>query len=363
MKIKRAELYRRVWETPIRTLAKEFDISDVGLAKACRKHAIPLPPVGYWTKVQHGKPVSKPPLPRGDDVDVVLDASRFRLPPLPEAVAELKRTRLTIRPPVTTEHLALFAAATFKRLSKAKSDGRGMVSCHGADVFSCEVSPASVERAARLLHTIELALPEIGAQLNKSPKENCVQVERGGVSVTFKLFEKCTSTFEVLKDPKYSWNDRKIYTYTMTGQLALHVEGYFDGQKSWADGKRDNLDDKLADFVTGLAAAIESIRARDEERARQRARWEEEARIREEMERKRRKEEELRAQLLKEATAWRDAELCIEYLKHIKARLGDASTLPAAAQEWLLQAEQVLATSSLIDRRVQVLRTAIDSPS
>lgn len=358
MKILRSELYRRVWETPIRTLAKEFDISDVGLAKACRKHAIPIPPVGHWTKVQHGKTVSKPPLPKGDDVDVVLDASRFRLPPVPASVAELKRAHLTVRPPSTTEHLAPFAAATFKRLLKAKPDGRGIVSCHGANVLSCEVSPALVERAARLLHAIELAMPEIGAQLNKPPKENRVQVERDGIAVTFKLFEKYTSTFEVLKDPKYSWNDRKIYTYTMTGQLALQIEGYFDGQKSWADGKRDNLDDKLAEFVGGLAAAIESIRVRNEEHARQKARWEEEARIREKMERKRRKEEELRAQVFKEATAWRDAELCIEYLKHVKARLGDSSMLSAAAREWLLQAEQVLAAGSPIDRRVQALRTA-----
>lgn len=273
-------------------------------------------------------------------------------------MAELKRSSLTVRPPSTTERLAPFSAATFKRLLKAKPDGRGIVSCHGEDVFSCEVSPASVDRVARLLHAIELAMPEIEAQLNKSPKENRLQVERGGVAVTFKLFEKYTSTFEVLKDPKYSWNDRKIYTYTMTGQLALQIDGYFDGQKSWADGKRDNLDYKLADFVAGLAAAVESIRARDEERARQMARWEEEARIREEMERKRRKEEELRAQLLKEATAWRDAELCLEYMKHIKARLGDSSMLPAGAREWLLQAEQVLAAGSPIDRRVQMLRTA-----
>lgn len=358
MRIQRAELYRRVWETPIRTLAKEFDISDVGLAKACRKHAIPIPPVGHWTKVRHGKPMSKPPLPEGDDVDVILDASRYRLPPLPGPVAELKRTRLTMSPPSTTEHLASFAAATFRRLTRAKADGRGIVSCHGADVFTCEVSPASVERAARLLHAIELAMPEIGAQLNKSPKENRVQVEREGVAVTFKLFEKYTSTFEVLKDPKYSWNDRKIYTYKMTGQLSFQIEGYFDGQKSWADGKRDNLDDKLADFATGLAAAIESIRARNEENARRKARWEEEARIREEMERKRRKQEELRAQILKEAIAWRDAELCLEYLKHIKARLGDSSMLSPGAHAWLLQTEQVLASGSPIDRRVQMLWTA-----
>jgi hypothetical protein len=74
------------------------------------------------------------------------------------------------------------------------------------------------------------------------------------------------------------------------------------------------------------------------------------------MERKRRKEEELRAQLLKEATAWRDTELCIEYLKHVKARLGDSSMLSTGAQAWLLQAEQVLAAGSPIDRRVQMLR-------
>lgn len=53
MKITRKELYRRVRETPARTLAKEFDFSDVGLAKACRKHQIPLPSAGQWTKVRH----------------------------------------------------------------------------------------------------------------------------------------------------------------------------------------------------------------------------------------------------------------------------------------------------------------------
>lgn len=46
MKISREELYRKVWEKPVTHLAKEMDISDVGLAKVCRKNAIPLPPVG-----------------------------------------------------------------------------------------------------------------------------------------------------------------------------------------------------------------------------------------------------------------------------------------------------------------------------
>ena len=41
-------------------LAKEFDISDVGLAKVCRAHNIPLPPRGHWAKLPHGQ-ASPPP--------------------------------------------------------------------------------------------------------------------------------------------------------------------------------------------------------------------------------------------------------------------------------------------------------------
>jgi hypothetical protein len=44
-------------------LAQEVGISDVALAKNCRKYGIPIPPRGYWAKLQAGKPVYHPPLP------------------------------------------------------------------------------------------------------------------------------------------------------------------------------------------------------------------------------------------------------------------------------------------------------------
>ena len=42
--IRRAGLYERVWATPLRTLAKEFGLSDVGLAKAggCDSETVPI---------------------------------------------------------------------------------------------------------------------------------------------------------------------------------------------------------------------------------------------------------------------------------------------------------------------------------
>lgn len=50
MKLTREELYERIWQKPVREVAAELGISDVGLAKACRKSNIPLPHQGHWLK-------------------------------------------------------------------------------------------------------------------------------------------------------------------------------------------------------------------------------------------------------------------------------------------------------------------------
>jgi hypothetical protein len=44
-------------------IAKEFGISDPGLAKTCKRLDVPVPPRAYWAKLQAGRAVSKPPLP------------------------------------------------------------------------------------------------------------------------------------------------------------------------------------------------------------------------------------------------------------------------------------------------------------
>jgi hypothetical protein len=69
--MKRSELYARVWSTPMTKLAAELGISDVGLAKACRRHAVPAPPRGYWAKLRAGQKPAKTALPTPElDVQV-----------------------------------------------------------------------------------------------------------------------------------------------------------------------------------------------------------------------------------------------------------------------------------------------------
>ena len=43
VELKRAELYELVWSTPMTKLASRFGVSDVALAKTCKKYDIPRP--------------------------------------------------------------------------------------------------------------------------------------------------------------------------------------------------------------------------------------------------------------------------------------------------------------------------------
>jgi len=57
----REELYQKVWDRPVQKVAKDFGMSDVGLAKVCRKLFVPLPGRGYWARKAAGKKVGARP--------------------------------------------------------------------------------------------------------------------------------------------------------------------------------------------------------------------------------------------------------------------------------------------------------------
>ncbi|QDU15074.1 hypothetical protein CA11_28930 [Gimesia maris] len=42
-KLSRQQLYEQIWSVPASRLATEFGLSDVGLAKLCKRHDIPRP--------------------------------------------------------------------------------------------------------------------------------------------------------------------------------------------------------------------------------------------------------------------------------------------------------------------------------
>lgn len=63
----RRELYDLVWARPMMHVAAQFGVTGTGLAKICERYAIPTPPRGYWTKLQHGKKVKQEPFVEVED--------------------------------------------------------------------------------------------------------------------------------------------------------------------------------------------------------------------------------------------------------------------------------------------------------
>jgi Phage integrase family len=59
----REALYTLVWSESTRTVSRRLGISDVGLAKACKRANIPTPDRGYWARVCAGQECEKKPLP------------------------------------------------------------------------------------------------------------------------------------------------------------------------------------------------------------------------------------------------------------------------------------------------------------
>ncbi|PZO40743.1 MAG: hypothetical protein DCE92_01995 [Alphaproteobacteria bacterium] len=46
-------LYDHIWAEPMRAVAQGLGVSDVGLAEACSAAGIPVPPRGWWAKLQY----------------------------------------------------------------------------------------------------------------------------------------------------------------------------------------------------------------------------------------------------------------------------------------------------------------------
>jgi hypothetical protein len=52
---RREDLYRLVWTSPVSEIAARLGVSDVALAKLCRRAAIPIPGRGHWQRAEAGQ--------------------------------------------------------------------------------------------------------------------------------------------------------------------------------------------------------------------------------------------------------------------------------------------------------------------
>lgn len=148
--VDRRTLYERVWTVATTRLALEYGISDVGLAKVCRRYRIPRPPRGYWGKIQNGQKIRRPALPKITDPKLQCvffhGANMVSGNPNPEAQAPL------LVPPILADPHHLVARAQ-EQLAASAAGLDGLVKTDPRSAVDVRVRPVTVDRALRVWDT------------------------------------------------------------------------------------------------------------------------------------------------------------------------------------------------------------------
>ncbi len=304
--IDREKLYEMVWAEPVTTIAECLGVSGVAVGKWCKKLGVPRPGRGYWARKAVGQRVRQPPLPppkKRQHRYVSPPRSERRTAPPPEDIPGLEHFECPIPAPDSSEDAHYLVIKTRQAIKGARSDEYGIIRPRAWKRLEVWVSEACVERAMRIMNALVVALENAGYEVGITVVNDGDGRRRGyetfaiidGERVFFSLREKTCRTEreptskERARMERYSWERGPFYDYGATGRLSLRIEGDWYGERhrrTWSDGKRQRLEDRLYQFVRSLllsAAVIKRRRREAEERG-----------IREEQERIRREEEERR---------------------------------------------------------------------
>jgi len=271
--ITREELYRVVWAKPGVVLAEEFGISDVGLAKICKRLRVPRPPRGYWRMLEVGRQIAVPRLPplRKDDPERAYIAPQR---PKPEARPQdpliLERVRqeslsvnqINVSPDLRGAHSLVRQTKALLQSGQADSYGRMFPRSSGSVDRKClnvSVSKETLPRALRIMSALLIALEARGCKIEINERKT--QCLINGERVAFYLWEKVKRRDREPGDGprKGQWGFDK-WVFNPTGELMFVIDDYWIAKKNWKDRKNKPLEDQLNDIVVGVFAAGEAIR-------------------------------------------------------------------------------------------------------
>lgn len=75
--ITRLELYDLIWSTPLNKISVEYNLSIQQIKHSCNQNNIPLPGVGYWSKLKYGKQPLITPLDTSIPLDHIINLQDY----------------------------------------------------------------------------------------------------------------------------------------------------------------------------------------------------------------------------------------------------------------------------------------------
>jgi hypothetical protein len=375
----REQLYDLVWSEAMKNLGSQIGISDVAIAKHCRKSEIPVPERGYWNKLHAGKPVTKVALPPADLGSVTHITMSGELP------AAL-RARIKGEPGISEreEEIEILAERFRKRLGAVKAP-RNFMPVHPviASVLKKDEQrrqeravnrfawpeprfESSFERRRlRVLNGLFLAVAKIGGDgWLRGDYAREIGLRIGDRSVMFELDHngKASRPGYTPTPPSDPKNFKLRLSLGAAHGRAAHMT-------AWEDKDGCPLEDQLADVIIGVA--VEAERSHREWIVRQ-ITWQKEEREREEKAARARKEAEEKRErerlaaieraktdaLLADVAGWRHAANIRLYVEAVRGASPDAEGIKAWSSWALAEADRL---DSI--RSGRALRLGYDDPS
>lgn len=357
----RQALYDLVWEKPVRTVAGELGLSDVGLKKVCARFDIPVPHRGYWARLAAGQRVHQSPLPpRGPGMPEIAfgeSHSSYRWPPDPEAeLAEPEpvepafgetleavevRIRKTVGKVSSTQPLS-DPHPQLRRLLDKEAERRRK---HAASGYSWDtpVFDAPFEqRRLRIINCLFWGLTRLGAKPSLSGQAaRSTGVSIGGQYINFSVDHPNAK--------RSRWDEEQVHGGKVdTVRLTIPALDGDGRQSAWSDADGRKLESQLTEIVVMLhlaaevqyrAGALHSYKYRVESREKARI---ESIRLREEAERKERErlaelERQRRERLLGYARDHRAAEDIRAFLSIVSVRAAGVD----GVESWLAWAREI----------------------
>ncbi|WP_047980944.1 hypothetical protein [Ornithinibacillus contaminans] len=330
----REKLYKEVWEEPMTSLSKRYNISDVALRKQCKKMGIPLPKAGHWAKVKAGHKIKIPPLPKmdvpskvvvkapsGDLFGRKMDAVLLFLPEderkrVKEYCFSLKVPSKLVKPHVLITDTKQYYRSR-KELTRPPMNR----------VINMKVSEEQKERTYRFYSTLFKGLEHMGYTIEvKEPKypgyykrnELFISLNEDSVPIFIKEKQR-----RIEHNPTEQEKDsyRSSYDYIMTGKLHFGIDAYHAKRKNWNDTETKKIEDQIGEIIIWVMETIHVEKVIREKREAEKVRRLEEERVRQQI--AERKEAELkRLELLNQhAIDWDKADQIRRFANAVEMKL------------------------------------------
>lgn len=370
--VTRAELHAQVWATPMSRLAARYGISDVALAKWCRKLNVPRPPRGYWAKRAAGHRVSQAKLPKADEEAagaalVVTDPSS--LPPRPatppaEETEQVPDIAVPIPPADPHPALARTRKAMEAAVRRAPLGSGGLlrpVVSAGSGCIDVSVSAQQVDRALAVLDAACRELERRGFSLaTEASSATC-----GSETLTFRVseaseqvpYQPTAGEREEVRRHPYG-HEIPSSTTKCLGRLILQCR--IAGDYPWRtarEGPHCTLEHIVGKFVHSMIELAARSKAHREEIEANRRRWEEERQREAAEAERRRRAQERYDELIAETKEWRLASDLRSYAAYVRSAAETRGVTISEASElakWLAWVERLAERHDPASRRLSL---------